>query len=102
MDRELKIGDVTYTLKLTRERQIMNGAEGRVAVDPVSREIRLSSHVRGLVAKAISAARQLERDKAAAARTSQAESPRRRPWGQPVNVSGCFRYHLLPFSWWRQ
>ena len=90
---QLRIGGATYNVLLTRERQVMNGRESMVSVDAQAREIRLSSHVRSVLAGAVAAAREIERRPAVAAA--------RVPYGEPIMVSGCFPCHLLPFPWWR-
>ncbi len=56
--RSLRIGGEAWRVVLSRERLFLNGDESIVQVDPDRHVIRLSSHVRALVSKAIGAARQ--------------------------------------------
>lgn len=51
------IGGETYTLIFTKERQIICGTECFAAVDSDRSQIRLSSHIRLIINKAVAAAR---------------------------------------------
>lgn len=96
MLEDVRIGGKVYSLKLTRERQIVDGIERASVVDHDRQEIRYSAAVRLLIIAPIQNARATQPPAPVlAAISSRPSAPA--PELIPVRVSGCFCCWAIPW-----
>jgi hypothetical protein len=81
-----------YSMRLCKERQVVNGREFKYVVDHGGREIRISKEFRDILVSAVSSARTTAPRLVRVA----APSPRR---SRAARVSGCFLVQLIPWPW---
>ena len=105
MKSRVRLNGIDYQLKLTKQRQILDGVERDSIVDHDRRKVYFSRSVRRLIAMAVAEARRtmpIPEPSVAFVSVPVVECSReQKPATVPATLSGCYPVQLHRWPWWK-